>query len=311
MNTLSQIQDGFQTPLLALLHQAHTCHQAHHPKGEIECAELLSIKTGACPEDCAYCPQSAHYNTGLKPQKLQPLSSVLQAALWAKARGATRFCMGAAWKSIPEKAMEDLMEMIKAVKSLGLETCMTLGMLTPDQAKNLKSAGLDFYNHNLDTSPEYYPQIIKTRTYQDRLDTLSHIASAGILVCCGGIVGMGESREDRIQWLYQLSQLPQLPKSLPINQLIPIPGTPLEHTPTLESFELIRTIAVARLTFPNTVLRLAAGRASLSPECQALCFLAGINSIFLGEKLLTAHNAQPADDQALLAILGLHKKQLS
>jgi biotin synthase len=270
---------------------------------------LLSIKTGACPEDCAYCPQSGHYQTGVKREKLLPLENVIALAQQAKDQGATRFCMGAAWRGPSKKDLPAVINMITAVKKIGLETCVTLGMLDADAAQQLKVAGLDFYNHNLDTSPEYYPQIISTHTYQDRLDTLQHVQNADLRVCCGGIIGMGESRRDRAALLSQLANLPQQPESIPINRLIPIPGTPLEGTDNIDNFEFIRTIAITRIMMPKAMIRLSAGRMSMSEETQALCFLAGANSMWLGDKLLTTQNPDHDKDTHLLAKLGMKPKR--
>lgn len=295
----------FELPFLELLYQAQTTHQQHFEPSTVQLSTLLSIKTGACPEDCAYCPQSAHYSTQGERESLLSVETVLEAAKKAKAFGATRFCMGAAWRSPPRHVLPKLEMMIKEIKHLGLETCMTLGMLTEPQAKTLKDAGLDFYNHNLDTSPEYYQKIITTRCYQDRLDTLDIVRRAGIKVCCGGILGMGETREDRIALLGQLANLPQYPESVPLNQLIPIQGTPLGGTPKLDNFEFVRTVAVARLIMPKSYIRLSAGRSTMSEELQALCFLAGANSIHFGEKLLTTGNVSMDNDKNFFNKLGL------
>jgi len=272
----------------------------------VQISTLLSIKTGACPEDCGYCPQSARFDTGLKAEKLLPLAEVMARARAAKASGATRFCLGAAWRSPRDQDLAQVASMVSAVKALGLETCATLGMLRGDQAATLKSAGLDYYNHNLDTSPEYYPAVISTRCYQDRLDTLTEVRDAGLKTCCGGIVGMGESRRDRAGLLQALANLPAHPDSVPINRLVKVAGTPLAAAAELETFEFVRTLAVARLLMPRSMLRLSAGRESMSEELQALCFFAGANSIFYGEKLLTTGNPDTAADQALFGKLGLH-----
>ena len=295
----------YALPFNELLFQAQTIHRQYFSPNEVELCTLLSIKTGTCPEDCAYCPQSGHYKTGLQKEKLLPLDDVLKQAEEAKNNGATRFCMGAAWRHPNDKDFTKVLEMIREVKSLGLETCVTLGMLTEDQVKQLKEAGLDFYNHNLDTSKEYYEKIITTRTYQDRLDTLHHVREGDIKVCCGGIIGMGESREDRIGLLVQLANLPKAPESVPINRLIPIPGTPLADTDLIDNFEFIRTIAIARVMMPSSIVRLSAGREGMSDEMQALCFMAGANSIWLGDKLLTANNPSTQSDEQLFKKLGL------
>jgi biotin synthase len=266
---------------------------------------LLSIKTGRCPEDCAYCPQSAHYHTGIARENLFAVETVIKHALQAKANGVKRFCLGAAWRSPPKKAMPKIVEMIQAVKKVGLETCVTLGMLDSDAACELKAAGLDYYNHNLDTSSDYYQTIITTRTYQDRLDTLNYVAAAGIKICCGGIIGMGESRLDRINFLLQLAKLPEPPKSIPINRLIPIKGTPLEKVNPIDNIEFIRTIALTRIMMRKAVIRLSAGRMSMPEEMQILCFMAGANSIWLGEKLLTTPNGDRNYDLKMLKKLGI------
>jgi biotin synthase len=280
-------------------------HREHHVPNTVQMSTLLSIKTGACPEDCAYCPQSVHYDTGLDRETLLEVAAVREAAGRAKAAGATRFCMGAAYRSPKAKDIAIISEMIREVRAAGLETCATLGMLKPDQAQQLKDAGLDFYNHNLDTSPEYYGEIITTRTYQDRLDTLDAVREAGLKVCCGGIVGMGESVTDRAQLLRTLANLPEHPESVPINQLVQVPGTPLHGRAGVDPFDFVRTIAVARLLMPVSHVRLSAGREGMSDEVQALCFLAGANSIFYGEKLLTTGNPDVMRDQQLFARLGL------
>jgi biotin synthase len=296
-------------PFLDLVTKAHTAYKANFKKNEMELCALLSVKTGTCPEDCAYCPQSAHYKTGVAKEKLLPLAEVVKQARLAKDNGATRFCLGAAWRSPTKKGMPKIVEYIKAIKDLGLESCVTLGMLNDQQAAELKTAGLDYYNHNLDTSPRYYKKIITTRSYQDRLDTLEAVRKADINVCCGGIIGMGETREDRVEFLRQLNELPEPPKSLPINRLLATLGTPLAATPQIENFEFIRTLAVARIMFPQTMLRLAAGRETMSEEMQAWCFMAGANSIFYGDKLLTLGNPECNDDQQLLQKLGISTKQ--
>jgi biotin synthase len=280
-------------------------HREHQVPNTVQMSTLLSIKTGACPEDCKYCPQSVHYDTGLDRETLLEVAAVREAAGRAKAAGATRFCMGAAYRSPKAKDIAIISEMIREVRAAGLETCATLGMLKPDQAQQLKDAGLDYYNHNLDTSPEYYGEIITTRTYQDRLDTLECVREAGLKVCCGGIVGMGESVTDRAQLLRTLANLPEHPESVPINQLVQVPGTPLHGRAGVDPFDFVRTIAVARLLMPASHVRLSAGREGMSDEVQALCFLAGANSIFYGEKLLTTGNPDVMRDQQLFVRLGL------
>lgn len=313
-NTLwddQSVEKLYELPFLDLLFQAQTVHRQHFKQNEIELCTLLSIKTGACPEDCAYCPQSGHFKTGLKKEKLYDLEEVEKQALLAKNSGATRFCMGAAWRNPPEKEFPKVLEMIKTVKGHGLEACVTLGMLTDQQAQQLKEAGLDFYNHNLDTSPEHYKKIITTRTYEDRLNTLDHVRNAGINVCCGGIIGMGETRADRIGLLLQLVHLPKPPDSVPINRLIPIKGTPLADTQQIDDFEFVRTIAVARILMPTSVIRLSAGREDMSEALQTLCFMAGANSIFFGEKLLVTANPEKDADMQLLAKLGMQGTQQS
>jgi biotin synthase len=302
------IQKLFDLSLLELVYRAQCIHRKFFKKNTIQLCALLSIKTGACPEDCAYCPQSAHYNTQLKVEKLMSLPDIIKAAEEAKEQGATRFCMGAAWRSPPEKSLAKITEIIQAVKAIGLETCVTLGMLTEHQAESLKDAGLDYYNHNLDTSPEYYKKIISTRSFEDRLNTLAHLRKVGIQVCCGGIVGMGESREDRIEFLKQLANLPTHPESVPLNYLMRIEGTPLEKTETMDPFEFVRCVAVARILMPGARVRLSAGREFMTDECQALCFMAGANSIFLGEKLLTAKNPSASKDAQLFERLGIKCK---
>lgn len=307
--TTGAITHLFETPFFNLLFQAQQIHRKHFNPQQIQISTLLNIKTGTCPEDCAYCPQSGHYKTGLQKEKLWNIENVKTAAKKAKTHGATRFCIGAAWRSPPKKEFESVLEMIRVVKELGMETCATLGMLHATQAHQLKEAGLDYYNHNLDTSPEYYPQITTTRTYQERLDTLEQVRIAGIKVCCGGIMGMGETRIDRIEFLKTLANLPETPQSVPINQLLPIPGTPLANAPPIDPFEFIRVIAVARILMPTSRLRLSAGRANMSAEMQALCFLAGANSIHYGEKLLTTPNPEPEADLDLLNRLNLQAEE--
>jgi biotin synthase len=277
----------------------------HHAPNAVQMSTLLSIKTGGCPEDCAYCPQSVHYQTGVDREALMEVAAVRECAARARAAGATRFCMGAAYRSPKARDLEVICEMIREVHALGLESCATLGMLSPQQALQLKEAGLDYYNHNLDSSAEFYGEIVHSRTYQQRLDTLTAVRAAGLKVCCGGIIGMGESPADRAQLLRTLANLPEHPESVPINRLVKVPGTPLEDAPEVDPFEFVRTIAVARLLMPRAHVRLSAGRASMSDELQALCFLAGANSIFYGEKLLTTGNPDVARDRALLERLGL------
>jgi biotin synthase len=303
--TRADVRALFELPFPELLFQAQSLHRAYFDPREVQISTLLSIKTGGCPEDCAYCPQSVHYDTGVTAEKLMPLDAVLEAARAAKASGASRFCMGAAWRSPKDRDLDKVCAMVEGVKALGLETCVTLGMLDGSQAERLKTAGLDYYNHNLDTSPEFYGAIISTRTYQDRLDTLAHVRAADINVCCGGIVGMGEGREDRIGMITTLARLPEHPESVPINMLVRVGGTPLTDTEALEPIEFVRTIAVARITMPASVVRLSAGREDMSEETQALCFLAGANSIFYGPKLLTTPNPAQDRDRVLMDKLGL------
>jgi biotin synthase len=302
---VAQVEALFELPFNDLLYRAQQAHREHFDPNVVQLSTLLSIKTGGCSEDCAYCSQSSHYETELKAEKLMALQEVRVAAHAAKDSGATRFCMGAAWRSPQARHMETLVEMVQAVKALGLETCMTLGMLDAGQAQQLKQAGLDFYNHNLDTSPDFYGKIITTRTYQDRLDTLEHVRAAGIKLCCGGILGMGEDRRQRAALIAQLANLDPYPESVPINQLVPIEGTPLGDTPALDPLEFVRTVAVARITMPRAVVRLSAGRQQMGDGVQALAFLAGANSIFYGERLLTTDNAEAEQDQALFRRLGL------
>jgi biotin synthase len=312
MQTLSwdyaSVEALFELPFMELIYNAYTVHRAHFKTDEMELCTLVNIKTGACPEDCGYCSQSAHYDTGLKREKLSELDDVLEQARAAKANGSHRLCMGAAWRNPPKKDFPKVLEMIKAVKAMGLETCVTLGMLDEEQATQLKEAGLDYYNHNLDTSPEHYKKIITTRTYDDRLQTLQHVRDAGINVCSGAILGMGEARKDRIELLLQFAKLPKPPESIPINNLMPMEGTPLANTPPIENFEFMRTIAVARIMMPTSVLRLSAGRVDMTDEMQTLCFMAGANSIFYGEKLLTTRNPDYGHDMALVQKLGLKTK---
>ena len=303
--TIGEVEQLFALPFADLMFRAQEVHRANHPHNAVQMSTLLSIKTGACPEDCAYCPQSVRYETGLEREKLVPLDEVRTRAQAAKDAGATRFCMGAAWRSPKKRDVEAVAAMIREVRALGMETCATLGMLTPEQAHELKDAGLDYYNHNVDTSPEFYGEIITTRTYQDRLDTLAAVRDAGLNVCCGGIVGMGETTRDRASMLATLANLPQHPESVPINQLVRVPGTPLAGAAAVDPFDFVRTIAVARITMPKAFVRLSAGREVMADELQALCFLAGANSIFYGEKLLTTGNPDVARDRALLTRLGI------
>src|SRR3990167_3169278 len=306
--TNESVENLYQSPFLELMDKARSIHKQNFTTNEMELCTLANIKVGACPEDCAYCTQSGHYKTDIKRQKLLDIDSVLAQATLAKESGAQHFCMGAAWRNPPEKDFPQVLEMIKAVKAMGLETCVTLGMLNSEQAHALKEAGLDFYNHNLDTSPDYYEKIITTHTYQDRLNTLEHVRQAKIHVCCGGIIGMGESRQDRIGLLVQLANLPEPPTSVPINKLIPMEGTPLEKVQIIDNFEFIRTIAVARIILPKAMIRLSAGRDDMSDEMQALCFFAGANSIFFCDKLLTANNPDSKRDLQLLKTLGIKIK---
>jgi biotin synthase len=303
--TRGEVRALFELPFPELIFRAQSVHRQNFDPTEVQIATLLSIKTGGCPEDCAYCPQSARYDTGVRADKLMTLDAVLDEALAAKECGASRFCMGAAWRSPKDRDLDSVCAMVEAVKALGLETCATLGMLTAAQARRLKASGLDYYNHNLDTSPEFYDHIITTRTYQDRLRTLAHVRDAGIHVCCGGIVGMGESRDDRVGMIATLASLPVHPESVPINMLVRVAGTPLAAQSALDPFEFVRTIAVARITMPRSVVRLSAGRENMSEETQALCFLAGANSIFYGPKLLTTPNPGRDRDRELMARLGL------
>ena len=301
-----QVRAIFSLPFNELLFQAQTIHRQYFDPSAVQVSTLLSIKTGGCPEDCKYCPQSVHYETELAPEQLMDIDAVVEAARRARQAGASRFCMGAAWRNPKGKNFERVLEMVGRVQAEGLETCATLGMLDADQAVALKEAGLDYYNHNLDTSPEFYADIITTRTYDDRLDTLTHVREAGINVCCGGIVGMGEGREDRVSLLCELANLPEHPGSVPINQLVRVEGTPLDEQTDIDAIEFVRTIATARILMPQSYVRLSAGRTGMSDEMQALCFHAGANSIFYGEKLLTTGNPDTAADDALFKKLGLH-----
>jgi biotin synthase len=302
---LAEVLALFELPFNDLIFRAQEVHRAHFPQGDVELATLLSIKTGGCEEDCSYCPQAARYDTGVQAKKLLELDEVLQAAGQAKANGATRFCMGAAWREPKDRDMEKVEAMVREVKALGLETCATLGMLEQQQADRLKAAGLDYYNHNIDSAPEFYGEVISTRHYQDRLDTLGRVRSAGLKVCCGGIVGMGESRQQRAGLIAQLANLNPYPESVPINHLVQVAGTPLHGLPPLDPLEFVRTIAVARITMPQARVRLSAGRRELGEAVQALCFLAGANSIFYGDKLLTTGNPEAHNDRELLSKLGL------
>jgi biotin synthase len=303
--TREEIRALFALPFPDLIFQAQTVHRANFDPTQVQISTLLSIKTGGCPEDCAYCPQSSAYETGLKAEKLMDVEAVLTEARAAKAAGASRFCMGAAWRSPKDRDLDKVCAMVEGVKALGMESCVTLGMLTPPQAERLKESGLDYYNHNLDTSPEFYGDIISTRTYQDRLDTLETVREAGINVCCGGIVGMGEGLEDRVGMIHALATLPSHPESVPINMLVQVEGTPLAGEGRLDAFDFVRTIAVARITMPESMVRLSAGREDMTDEVQALCLLAGANSIFYGPKLLTTPNPAQDRDMRLLEKLGM------
>jgi biotin synthase len=307
--SVEAVRELFELPFPELLHRAQTVHRENFDPSMIEFATLLSIKTGGCPEDCSYCPQAARYDTGVEASKLMEPAQVLQAAQRAKDAGATRFCMGAAWRSPKDRDVEKVAELVATVKSLGLETCATLGMLEDGHAETLREAGLDYYNHNLDSAPEFYGDIITTRDYQDRLDTLERVRGAGVKVCCGGIVGMGESRLQRAGLIAQLANLAPYPESVPINHLVRVKGTPLADEPPLDPFEFVRTIAVARITMPRARVRLSAGRQQMGDAVQALCFLAGANSIFYGDKLLTTGNPDTQADLDLLARLGLKAGQ--
>ena len=302
---LSEIEALFDLPFMALLTRAHAVHAAHHDPDAVQVSTLLSIKTGGCPEDCAYCPQAQRYHTGVEAQKLMDVEAVLERARAAKAAGASRFCMGAAWRGPKDRDIPKVAAMIREVKALGMETCATLGLLGEGHAQQLKDAGLDYYNHNIDTSPDFYGEIIHTREFEDRLDTLQGIRAAGLKTCCGGIVGMGETRMQRAGLLQALANLPEHPQSVPINQLVRVAGTPLENADELDPFEFVRSIAVARIVMPKSIVRLSAGRQQMSDELQALCFFAGANSIFYGEKLLTTGNPDVEHDQALFARLGI------
>ncbi len=303
--TPDAVLDLYAQPLNDLLLRAQTAHRRHHPANAVQQSTLLSVKTGACPEDCAYCPQSSRHATAVQAEPLMACEDVLAAARAARDAGAQRFCMGAAWRSPTERQLDEVIEMVRAVKAMGLETCVTLGMLKPGQPERLKAAGLDYYNHNLDTARDHYGEIITTRRYQDRLDTLARVRDAGLKVCCGGIVGMGESRRIRATLIAELANLDPYPESVPINQLVRVPGTPLADAPELDPIEFVRTIAVARITMPKAVVRLSAGRESMDDSTQALCFMAGANSIFRGERLLTTPNPGPDADERLFERLGL------
>jgi biotin synthase len=306
---LNEALELLKMPFFELVSKAREIHTTNQNPNEVEIATLCSIKTGSCPEDCKYCPQSAHYNTGLQKEPLMDKEEILRHAKAAKDSGATRFCMGAAWKKLHEKDTDKMCDIISSVKSLGIETCVTLGTLTKEQAQKMKIAGLDFYNHNLDTSEEYYDKIITTRPYKDRLDTLENVGEAGINICCGGILGMGEAMEDRVKLLVTLSKLPVQPASIPINMLVRVKGTPLENAQSVDSFDYIRIVAIARIMFPKAFVRLSAGRNNMSDEMQALCFMAGANSIFYGEKLLTTENNDQNEDLQLLQRLNLVQKR--
>lgn len=307
----SEVASIYRTPVLDLIFRAAEVHRKYHDPSHVQVCVLLSVKTGGCPEDCGYCPQAARYHTGVKAQGLMDVGDVLEAAQRAKADGATRFCMGAAWREVRDNAQFDqVLDMVRGVKALEMEACCTLGMLTEGQARRLKEAGLDAYNHNLDSSEEFYGDIISTRTYQDRLRTLEHVRGAGISVCCGGIVGMGETEDDRIGLLHTLASMPEPPESVPINALVPVDGTPLEGRPQVEIWDMVRTIATARILMPTSMVRLSAGRIHMSETDQALCFLAGANSIFAGDKLLTTPNPGIGRDERLFDVLGLKPRPL-
>ena len=309
--TVTEVRALLEKPFMDLLFEAQQVHRHYHPHNHVQVSTLLSIKTGACPEDCKYCPQSAHYRTDVDKERLMEVERVLDAAQKAKQSGSTRFCMGAAWKNPKARDMPLLKEMISGVKDMGLETCMTLGMLTPEQAKELAGAGLDYYNHNLDTSPEFYGNIITTRTYQDRLDTLSHVREAGMKICSGGIIGMGETTHDRAGLLVELANLPTQPESVPINMLVKVQGTPLETAEDVEPFDFIRLIAAARIMMPKSAVRLSAGREKMNEQMQALCFMAGANSIFYGCKLLTTPNPAEDSDMLLFNKLGINRQHIA
>lgn len=303
--TQEEIMELFALPFNDLIFEAAQTHRKYHKNNQVQVSTLLSIKTGSCPEDCKYCPQSAHYNTGLKKEPFMEVEEVKKAAIQAKEAGATRFCMGAAWRNLNERDLDKVCTMVEEVKKLDLETCVTLGMVKKEQSEKLKAAGLDYYNHNIDTSPEYYKKIITTRKFEDRIETLNNVRNAGLNVCSGGIVGMGEEREDRAGMLLALATLPEHPNSVPINMLVQVKGTPLDNIKALNEFEFIRTIAVARIIMPKAFVRLSAGREAMNDQTQALCYLAGANSIFYGEKLLTTSNPESQKDQELFKTLGI------
>lgn len=305
---LSDIMALFELPFNDLIFKASEIHRANHNPNQVQISTLLSIKTGSCPENCKYCPQSAHYNTGLEKESLMAIDKILDAAKSAKEAGASRFCMGAAWRSLHDRDVEKICNIVEEVKKTGLETCMTLGMLTKPQSEKLKESGLDYYNHNIDSSEEFYSEIISTRNFQDRLNTLQNVRDSGLNVCSGGIVGMGEGRIDRAKMLMILANLPKQPESVPINMLVKVKGTPLENVADLDEFEFVRTIAIARIMMPKSVVRLSAGRENMNDQTQALCFLAGANSIFYGEKLLTTNNPEAKKDRELFARLGIEGK---
>ena len=308
--TRADVAAIYHSPLLDLVYRAASVHREHHAPGEVQLCTLLSVKTGGCPEDCAYCPQAARYHTGIDRHGLLKLDAVLEAAREAREAGSTRFCMGAAWREVRDnRHFDEVLEMVSGVRDLGLEVCCTLGMLTESQAERLKEAGLYAYNHNLDSSREFYPEIIGTRTYDDRLETLANVHKAGLSVCCGGIIGMGETVDQRIDLLHTLATLPSPPESVPVNALVPVPGTPLEDCPPVSTWEMVRMIASARVLMPKAMVRLSAGRSRMSAEQQALCFLAGANSIFTGEKLLTTPNPSFDSDEGLLELLGLTARE--
>lgn len=306
--SIDEVLELFNLPFNDLIFKAATIHRANHAPNKVQISTLLSIKTGSCPENCKYCPQSAHYDTGLQKEALMETSKILEAANAAKKAGASRFCMGAAWRSLHDRDVEKICNIVDEVKKTGLETCMTLGMLTESQSKKLKEAGLDYYNHNIDSSPEFYSEIITTRKFEDRLNTLKNVREAGLNVCSGGIVGMGEKREDRAKMLIILANLPKQPQSVPINMLVKVKGTPMENIEDLDEFEFIRTIAIARIMMPKSAVRLSAGRENMNEQTQALCFFAGANSIFYGEKLLTTDNPEMERDQKLFRKLGIEGK---
>ncbi len=308
--TVAQVAALFELPFNDLLHRAHTVHRAHFDPNAVQLSTLLSVKTGGCPEDCGYCPQAARHHTGVDNEAMLAVDAVVAAARAAKAQGATRFCMGAAWRGPKQRDLERVIDMVKAVRALGMETCATLGMLKAGQAGQLKAAGLDYYNHNLDTAPEFYGEIVSTRTQDDRLDTLEQVRAAGIHVCCGGIVGMGETRRMRAALIAQLANLDPYPESVPINNLVQVEGTPLNGSAKLDLFEFVRTVACARITMPKAMVRLSAGRQEMSEGIQALCFFAGANSIFYGDKLLTTGNPEAEQDRALMGRLGMYPMEI-